>query len=387
MRRRLAPLAALLILGSGTPAPAASDVDLKITRADEPKILFDAPVDGCEPIDMPDLNARAYRDAKGQIVVFALHYVNRSLRGPDFDHLKIDCHVALNSGGDADPSHYNDRNYITATWTRDGEHVSALVHHEYHAEAHDRCTVTDPLGCWYNTVLAYRSDDGGRAFVRATPDIVAAAPFTQEIEQGRHRGFFNPSNMFSDGTFVYTFIATTGWAGQDSGACLFRTKDPSDPGGWRAWDGSSFSIRYRDPYLGHLDLPTSCKPIAPFRFPVGAVVRHRTTATWIAVFQSAAGADTPVDGFYTSTSRNLIDWTPPRLLLAGHTLYSDLCRAGAAIIAYPSLIDPKAKNRNFDDTGDAPDLVWAQMDVQNCTTGRRLLLRQKLKIEGSTHER
>lgn len=386
MRRCLIPLAGLLI-ATQPGAATAKDVNLTIARTGEPEIVFDAPVNGCAPIDMPDINARAYRDAKGQMVVFALHYVNRPLRGPDLGHLKIDCKIALDSGGDPDPAHYNDRNYITATWTRDGEHVSALVHHEYHADAHDRCTVKDSLGCWYNTILAYRSEDGGASFSRDKPAVVAAAPFTQEIEQGRHRGFFNPSNMFSDGRYVYTFIATTGWAGQDSGACLFRSENPADPDAWRAWDGKGFSIHYKDPYAGKLDLPTSCAPIAPFRFPVGAVVRHRTTGTWVAVFQSAAGADTPVDGFYTTTSRNLLDWTPPRLLLAGHTLYSDLCQAGPEIIAYPSLIDPAAKNRNFDDTGDSPDLVWAQMDVKNCATGRRLLLRQQLKIEAIVHER
>ena len=275
----------LLVLLALAPAAHAQEPRLAITG--RPGILFDSLHDGCEAIDMPDINPRVFRDDKGQIVFFALHFVNRSLRGPDLDHLKLDCHVALPSHFDPEPAHYDDRSYITATWTTDGRNVAALVHHEYHADDHGRCVGETGLACWYNSILAYQSTDGGTSFRKDQPLVVASAPFGEDVEQGRHRGFFNPSNIFSDGTHEYFFAATTGWQGQRYGACLFRTDKPANPASWRAFDGQGFNIRYADPYAAKAVAPNPCAPIDPFVFPVGAVVRDRTSHLWIAVFQAA----------------------------------------------------------------------------------------------------
>ena len=57
----------------------------------------------------------------------------------------------------------------------------------------------------------------------APPVVVAAAPFRQDFEQGRHRGFFNPSNILHAGGYWYMMTNTTGGAGQAQGLCLFRT--------------------------------------------------------------------------------------------------------------------------------------------------------------------
>ena len=93
--------------------------------------------------------------------------------------------------------------------------------------------------------------------------------------QGRHRGFFNPSNIYSDGRYEYFFAATTGWDGQPYGACLFRSSTPLDPGSWRAYDGHAYSIRYTDPYRQPDPGVKACAQIGPFTSPVGAVVRLR----------------------------------------------------------------------------------------------------------------
>ena len=359
----------------------ASAADAALALIGKPEIIFDSVRDGCESIDMPDINPRAFRDAKGDVVFFGLHLVNRAMRGKDLSHLAIDCHVVLGSGLDPDPAHYNDRNYITATWTADGRDIAALVHHEYHADAHGRCTAQTSLGCWYNTILAYHSTNGGEDFVKAAPLVVAAAPFRQDIGQGRHRGFFNPSNIFSDGTFEYFFAATTGWDGQDSGACLFRSADPQDSGAWRAYDGRDFTIRYSDPYGTDATAVKPCTPIAPFAYPVGAVVRLRGSRLWIAVFQASQNEGAfPVDGFYYATATDLTHWSAPRLLRAGKTLFSDLCAAGRAVIAYPSLLDNDAQGRNFDNVGDDAYLYFTVIKVDDCKTGNRLLMRQRISI-------
>ena len=366
-----------------TSAPALADVTVSLSGTSS--IVFDSAKDGCSPIDVPDLNPRAYRDASGQVVMFALHYVNHPLRGPDFDHLKIDCHVSLGSPFDADPAHYEDRNFVAATWTDDGRRVSALIHHEYHADDFHRCRAVGDLPCWYNTILTYGSTDGGANFTKAKPLVVASAPFRQDIEQGRHRGFFNPSNIVSDGRFLYALISTTGWDGQPYGNCLFRASDPVGPGGWRAYDGATFSIRYDDPYKVETPRPKPCAVIAPFVFPVGSIVRHKASGTWIAITQAAAGGAFPLDGFYYATSSDLLHWSGPKLLLPGKTLFNDLCKVGPSIVNYPAMIDPLSTRRNFDDVGDHPDLMFTRMAIAGCATGQRLLIRQGLTVVVSSN--
>ncbi len=357
----------------------ALDVSVEITGV--PSIVFDSARDGCSSVDVPDINPRAFRDASGRIVMFALHHVAHPLRGPDIAHLTIDCRSALDSRDDPDPAHYNGRNFIAATWTGDGRTVSALVHEEYHADQFHRCRVTGDIGCWYNTILSYRSKNGGGSFAKTAPSIVAVAPFRQELGQGRHRGFFNPSNIVHDAGHYYALISTTGWSGQPFGNCLFRTDDPATAGSWRAFDGRAFSIRYDDPYKAATPRPKPCDVIGPFTFAVGSLVRHRASKTWIAITQASAGGVFPIDGFYYAVSRDLLHWGSPRLLVPGKTLYGDLCKAGASVIAYPALIDAHSTSRNFDDVGDHPDLLFTSAEVERCQTGQRLLVRQGVTIK------
>ena len=265
--------------------------------------------------------------------------------------MKLDCHVALDSAFDANPAHYDDRRYIAATWTTNGRDVSALIHEEYHADQHKTCRVGDSLGCWFNTVLAFHSADGGASFAPSTPLVVASAPFRQDVEQGRHRGFFNPSNMFSDGRWTYAFISTTGWEGQAPGNCLFRTREPGRRRRLARVGRRELCRALREP----VSLARQAQAVRQHRaVPVprrrgGARPRHKL---WIAVFQAAATGATPLEGFYYATARDLFHWSEPRLLMAGRTAYSNLCAVGPSIINYPSLMDPTSTSRNFDTIGE-----------------------------------
>ena len=359
--------------------PAAS-----LTISGTPEVVYDPARDACTGIDVPDLNPRAYRDASGQVVFFGLHFINRALRGPDLAHVKIDCEVVLGSIENPDPAAFEGRNYVSATWTEDGKQVSAIVHHEYHADQFGKCPAGTDIACWFNSLLAFRSDDGGHHFTKSNPSIVAVAPFRQEVGQGRHRGFFQPSNIFSDGPHRYFFGATTGWDGQDAGVCLFRSDNPANSGSWRAFDGKGYSVTFPNPYASATPpRPAPCRVIAPFGFPVGAVVRQRGTGLWVAVFQAVRNdRDLPLDGFYYATAKNLTDWSLPRLLVAKKTIYNDLCTSDGTVLAYPSLLDENAKTRNFEDIGESGYLYFTELGVKSCQfDGTRLLKRVKLDIK------
>lgn len=376
-------LAALWLGCAGAFAQSLPALRLSVeSRAEK---IFDPKKDACSGVDMPDINPRALRASDG-IALFALHYEARALRGPDLDHLKIDCAVALGSGENSDPARYDGRRYLTSLWTPDGKRVAALVHNEYHADIHPgRCISKDGLACWWNSVLAFRSDDGAKHFAPAKPLVIAATPFRQEIGQTRHRGFFSPSNMFAYGRHVYAFVSTTGFEGQPFGACLIRNADPLNSGGWRGYDGRDFTVRWSDPYGPSTPYPQSCAPMEVFGFPVGYVARHRASGQFIAVWEAPRVANRfPTPGFYYATSRDLLDWSLPGLLMPGAVVH-DACNGGAnkdgPVIAYPSLIDGDAQGRNFDNTGDAPWLYFAQVRNHGCiASAERVLVRVRLKI-------
>ena len=369
-----------LLTGSGL---AQAVPQLRVSVTSPPDVVFAAPRDGCDPDDVPDAPVRAYRDAAGGIVMFGLHYDNRALRGPSFGSLKIDCHIVYPSHGDPDPARYDDRSWIAATWTADGRAVSALVHHEYQANAHPgRCRFPDYMQCWFNTVLETGSTDGGDDFQRPAV-VVASAPFRQDQDQGRHRGFFNPSNIVSAERYSYFMASTTGWTDGDQagGVCLFRSDRPQDPASWRAWDGHAYTIRYADPYRASPH-PAPCAVISPFPAPVGSIVRVEPSGVWLAAFQAKADAGAfPVSGFYTATSLDLLHWSVPRLLLPGPTLYDDACASAGPLISYPVLLDPSSPSRNFDRSGTKADLYYDVLITEGCTiTGRRSLVRRGVTI-------
>lgn len=380
--------ALVLLLGLTSPARAAPEPPLSsLTLVGPPSLVFKAGRDACDGADVPDASARAFREPSGAVALFGMHYRNRALRGPDLDHLKLDCAIVLDSGEKPDPALHDDRSWITATWTEDGRAIAAILHHEYQANEHPgRCRSKVYMECWYNTLTAATSTDGGRSFRRASPPVVVAAPpFRQEVGQGRHRGFFNPSNIVADGRWRYFFASTTGWegaAGQDAGVCLFRTDDPGDPSRWRAWNGTEFTTAFPDPYRAAPKRAEACKPVAPFPTPVGAVLRHRATGAFIAVFMAKAGGAFSRSGFYWTTSRDLLAWDTPRLLIEGATLYDDPCAAPNGLIAYPSLLDPQAQGRNFDDTGDSAILTYVSLRTDGCAiTSDRDLWRRPVAIK------
>jgi hypothetical protein len=377
-------LAVLVLVGGHSYAVAQPAAMMAVTGA--PQLVFASPRDVCDGFDVPDAPVRAFRDEAGEIVLFGMHYRNRAMRGKDFNSLKLDCGVVLDSSFNGNPAAYDDRSWITATWTGDGKHVHALIHHEYHADTHPgRCKIpkSNALACWYNTLLAIASTDGGRSFKRPeVPQVMASFPWRQNKEQERHRGFFNPSNIVMKDGMFHVFVTNTGWDGQKNGACLMRSAEIENPKSWRAYDGERFSVRYTDPYRESFRLPEQCKPLAPFPVGVGAVVRHRMTNTWISVFQVEEGEGFNRPGFYYAASRDLLNWSEPRLLLEGKTLYGDPCRSGGRILAYPSLIDHSARTRNFEDTGDSAFFYYVTLKAEGCTVlPERSLIRQEVRIK------
>lgn len=122
----LAFLAAVMAAGE-TAAAEPGGPALRLVIEGAPHFVFIPSRDSCDSADVPDAPLRAFSNAAGEIVAFGMHDVNRAFRGPTLGRLKLDCRVVFSSGHDPDPAHYDDHNWIAATWTRDDRSVDALV--------------------------------------------------------------------------------------------------------------------------------------------------------------------------------------------------------------------------------------------------------------------
>jgi hypothetical protein len=376
----------LLALASSTlAASGGTDHEPRLRVSGGPQVVFDWSRSACSGAEEPDLPARAVRDNTGRVHLFLSHYENYRMSGSGLNDLRSVCRPVLTSPGDPDPSRYRDRRWIASPFTFDGRHVWALVHHEYQGNRHPgRCPEKSYYPCWYNAVTLARSSDGGRSFqqARSPRDLVAASSHRYHHGIGP-AGVFAPSNLVKLGKYFYALMRVRE-PGRHPGDCLFRSTDISAAGSWRAWDGSSFSIRFEDPYRAGPKARSQCKRIAPDE--ISEMTESLTFSTVLDryVLIGIAGPRTRKPsgerGVYFSTSEDLIHWSPRKLLMRAGTLHSFECGDGSPI-AYPSLIDPTSTARNFETTGRRPFLYFTKFRYRNCSkTPNRDLMRIRISI-------
>lgn len=382
-----AALLLLLVLLAGR--AVAQVPALAVAVAGEPVVVFSHDRDGCDRLDKPDAPARAVRLADGTVALFAPHFDNRALRGPDLLSVRPDCAITFEGAGDPDPARFSDRGWIAALWTEDGERVFAVVHNEYQGHRHPgRCPTRRYHDCWYNALTAAVSTDGARRFrpLGPPPHLIAALPDTAEAVRGAPAGFFNPTGIVRHDGALYMMAYASGRGAQPRGTCLLRTRAIEDPSSWRGFDGTDFTVRFADPYAGIADPRAHvCQPIGRggLQWPVTALVRHAPSGLFIAVMQGRPhrpDRDEPAPGIYIATSPDLLHWSAPAFVMPaiGHGQFR--C-GGEKPLAYPSLLDPASTARNFDTVGDTAQLYVTRFDVPDCRIhGSRSLLRIPVTI-------
>jgi hypothetical protein len=335
--------------------------------------VFDHSRDACSPNDVPDAAARAFRDADGRAHLIASHHVTRAAVGPSLDTVRHECRRVMTSGYDSDPAHFDDREWLTSPYTADGRNVYALVHNEYQGYNHPgRCTA-QPLRCWYNAITLARSTDGGRTFAHATPPrhLVAAVPYPYEPDREPY-GLFQPTNIVrrpDDGHF-YALMQAEPFGAQRAGTCVMRTPRLDRAGAWRAWDGDGFNVRFENPYQGGSGAAGTCTPVS---FPeIGKMTGSLTYNTYLDryVLVSPSGRQLPgrrgvTWGFYYSTSEDLIEWKPRRLIREAVLTSSFRC-GDPNPVGYPSLLDSSSRSSNFETTGRSPWLYFTRFHYEDC---------------------
>jgi hypothetical protein len=367
--------------GAGVASPLGS---IAIVGAEQ--TVFDWSRDACEPRDVPDSPARAFRDSSGHVQLIASHYVNRREVGPDLDHLTHRCEVILRSGYDPRPQDYDDREWIASTYTLDGRTINALVHEEYQGYNHPgACQSGQLLECWYNAITFARSVDAGKTYRQrpAPARLVATAAYRYVPDAGSY-GLFTPSNIVRRTDGHYYFLARAGEHGaQPYGTCLLRTRDLAEPASWRGWDGSGFSVRFIDPYRQDGSPGDhTCTPVA--RDQIDRMSMSLTWNTYIdryLLVGEAAGPSAGEIGFYYSTSSDLVHWSGRKLLRAVEAPWTFEC-GDRQPATNPSVLDPSSESRNFETTGRRPWLYFTRFRYSGCEqTLNRDLVRVRLELE------
>jgi hypothetical protein len=329
--------------------------------------------DRCATDDIPDQPARAFRNAAGEVVLIDTHHAVRRFVGNSLATVTRRCPTIMTSGVKRDPALYDDREWLASTYTHDGSTIYGLIHAEYQGWQDGNCGTTfeQRKRCWYNAITLARSDNGGASFTHAPPPThyVAGPPYQYSAGIGPI-GFFQPSNIVraSDG-FYYVLVHVEGGSGvQPTGSCLWRTSDLADPGSWRAWDGSGFTVRFRDPYVeSYAPAAGVCALVA--RNQIGTRSESLTWSTylkkWVLVgsADNADGVSGP--GFYYHTSDDLINWTPAKLLMRGPLPWAYQC-GGPEVLRDPSLLDDDSGSRNFETIGQRPYLFFTRFHLNGC---------------------
>lgn len=299
--------------------------------------LFDWSEDACARWDIPDTPARFWREGDG-VAMIAGSERSRISRGPDLLSLTRDCGVIFRGGHRSDPRDHDDRAWIHAIWAHEDGRVEALAHVEYHGHRHGACRAEAYMPCWRNSVIALESRDDDD-FSRVDGPPVAALPHAYDPAQERRSGYFNPSNIIRMGEHLYVFVFAEAYGSQQRGACLLRR--PVEGGAWLAWDGSDFAAR-----LSGLAGPVrgdTCAPVAGVSSTLSSLV-HDGRGGFLAVTPRTVGERA---GIWLQRSPDLLVWSRPELLVEVPLLWRRDC-AAAAVYAYPSLIAPESRSRNFD---------------------------------------
>lgn len=385
--------AAIFFAGMAAADVADPTITLSIGASDVEETVYEWQSMRCEDWDIPDSPARAWRDWQGRARLMASHNTNRAMSGASLNALYHDCRVSYEGGQWDEPARHDDRGWIASTYTVDGRQVFALIHNEFHGHRRAAlCPAQDYMKCWRNSITLAVSNDGGLTFSNApgSDHLVAGLPYRYMGAEGKHSGYFAPSNILSVDGYYYAFIWTETYGAQTRGACLMRTPDLADPRAWRAWDGSSFTTAFADAEREQVDDATRhvCAPVASGRLIgiVSSVTRHKTSGLYIAMMavRQPPGEGRSPTGIYYATSADLINWSPPVLLQATPILVPDDC-SDTKSFYYPSLIDSDSASRNFEDTGDRAYLYLTKIYLDNCKVGMKRDLVRLPVVIGAGH--
>ncbi len=364
--------------------PTAETV-LVVTGDEE--MVFDWTTDRCEDEHIPDIAARAIRNADGLVQLYVTHYVTYAMTGTDLNDVASDCDTTTwQSAFDPDPSTFDEAGWIAAPYTEDGQTVYAVIHNEYRGfvfRAEDRCLLGDYLSCIDVSLTMAVSSDGGATYshIAEPPNHLAASfPYVYDPE-GVPSGLWQTSNLIKrDDGYHYLLVNISHYpevAGDDpqQWACLLRSDDLADPGSWRYWNGVNFNGEFVNPYLESTEDATVCPPVARPQLDAALVeglIYDEALGQYIAVGMTNSAVTGGELGVYYSFSDDLITWSDRQLLIE-LPMPPNVNADTDLRYAYPTIIDPDSASLNFDTSDGEMYLYITRMNAGGGSLDRDLM--------------
>jgi hypothetical protein len=379
--RKLLAVTVLLELAYLTAASTTSFAYSLLLQQPSERTIYSWYTDRCDRFDTPDAPPRALRDFRGRVHLFATHEQNRSLVGPDFDHLHHSCSIAYQGHHADEPSEFDDRQWLTSFVTGDGQLIYALVHNEFWGHMRRLlCPSGTYVACWQNSITFAISTDGGFTFNAPTPpnNLIASLPYTYTPEVGRPIGYFQPTNIVRLGEYFYFMFYAADFGLQKRGMCVARARDVSDLHSWLAWDGQGYNVKFVNPYV-HPSIDARshvCEPVGRGHlFEVGSLTLDEKRHLFVMVSSITEGkGGRMAPGAYVSTSSDLIDWSDASPLLVSD---STPASTDAARFGFFSLIDQRSTSRDFSTISPVPELYlyYVMLSRKDAPYGRTLVKR------------
>jgi len=401
--RHLVPFLILALIASSeaqsasvNSQPSATPPIIHATLDGPRTAVFTTPKDSCDPNDLPDAMARAFRDSTGTI-----HFITASTDlyaslGPSLDILQHSCEAAYHSANDTNPADFNDQAWIDSFYTLDGINIAGLTHTEYHGWAiPGECHITNDnqyAACEYDSDTYHFSTDGGYHFnsLNAPKNFLAGVPYKYPIDNGP-LGYSVDTNVISFDGWYYAVATSWTWPPNCSGAtgphrCItsggapLRTQNVFDPASWRGWNGTDFSLTFVDPYRGPVSHPLQhvFTPVQYMGF-VNAINVYNVGSQQVVVATLWDYWDNELGppGMYLTTSTDLVNWTKPTLVVTVKDLLAQDPK-GSWLYVYFSLLDPLAPDMNFATIGDHPYLYYVRLNNNNVYD--RVVFRQPMTL-------
>jgi hypothetical protein len=153
-----------------------------------------------------------------------------------------------------------------------------------------------------------------------------------------------------DGFFYVAMYNRMSKGLQSNGTCIMRTRTLLEPGSWRGWDGSGFTVPFVSAYTlapgeeaAHI-----CTVLDAAIFPEPCVLYGTTWSTFLLRFVATVNCNTMArtafgdnTTIFITTSADMVHWEPLSLLLQPEVPPF----GGQDMITYPTLLDASAPSR------------------------------------------
>jgi hypothetical protein len=356
--------------------------------------VFESEEQSCAQYDIPDAPTRAFRDRQGMVHLISASDTLYQNIGPTLETVVHSCDVGMGSDHDPNPADFDDTSWLDSFFSIDGTNVVSISHMEYHGWSHPgECYEQGSYAaaCWYNGGTLHVSKDGGYHFApsAAPENYVLSLPFQYEVNEGPE-GYSIATNILEQGGWYYAMVTDWPWppnCGQQGqpdclvpyGGAPMRTNNILDPASWLAWDGADFTVSFADPYPGPISHPEA-HVYTPIRYldSVQSINFHNGKQVFVALYFD------PYDnefhdgkGAYLATSTDMVNWSPPVLLVKQQTLLSGEPKSKFPhrwSYGYFSLIDPNATDLSFGTMTDTPYLYYVRFDRETAPWGRTLFM-------------